>query len=194
MRDTSRFRHGKAVPGWVLVLAGLILIAGMPLKVQATTYYTIVGAGLSHRDAHDGEVHYPNGFLSPVLEAGLRTRSGDTAGFYVRFLINPDDMSQVSSYYICGRRTFYYLLDILYVGVSGGLHIESRYRDSSGSDQNATIRSEDVHALFNLAFHAGMTLEIISGSRLVLDGFAAQSLGRNMPWSVNATVGIMSYF
>ena len=176
-----------------LVLLSIAVVVFSPERVQGTTYYTSVGLGASHRDAHDGQVHFNNGILSPVLEAGLRTRSGDLVGFYVRFLIDSYNTTNISSYYICGKWSYYYLLDLLYVGASGGLHIESRY-DNSEAEQNSTVRSEDAHALFNAAIHTGLNLELIGGYHLVLDCFAAQSLGSNMPWSINGTIGVMTYF
>jgi hypothetical protein len=176
----------------VFMLAALWLVAAGPL--HAITFYTAVGSGVTYRDAHHGDPPYRTGVLSPVLEGGLRTRSRDLAGFHVRFLLDPEDTSHVASYYISGKRIFYLVPKTIYLGFSAGLHIEREYAEERRDSEDATIGSEEAHGLFNAALHAGLTFEIMDNYYLMLDCFAAQSVGRYFPYTANAWLGLMNFF
>jgi len=181
-----------ALPGiaaWIMVLALQAEQAS-----AAITFYTAVGSGVTYRDAFNGDPTYHTGFLSPVLEGGLRTRSRDLAGFHVRFLLDPQDTSHVSSYYISGKRIFYLVPKTFYLGFSAGMHIEREYGDERRNSEDSTIGSEEAHGLFNAALHAGFTFEIMDYYFLMLDFFAGQSVGRYFPYTANAWIGLMNFF
>jgi len=163
-------------------------------ELWAITFYTAVGSGVTYRDAFHGDPPYHTGFLSPVLEGGLQTRSRDLAGFHVRFLLDPADTSHVSSYYISGKRYFFLVPRTVFVGLSAGVHVEREYVDERRNSEDSTIGSEEAHGLFNVALHAGVMVEVMAHNYLMLDCFAGQSLGRYYPWTVNASAGIMSFF
>lgn len=158
------------------------------------TLYTMVGSGITFRDAFAGDPPYHAGFLSPVFEGGLRTRSRDLAGFHVRFLLDPADTSHISSYYISGKRIFYILPDLLYVGFSAGIHVERNYARERGENESAIIGSDEAYGLIGTAVHGGLTLEILDQYYLVIDCLAGQSIGRYYPWTINIWGGILSFF
>lgn len=164
----------------------------VPMNGYSTMLYTTVGGGISHRATSGGDMPFSNGILSPIIEAGARTARDESAGFYVRFLLDPENTSHVSSYYLTGKWNYFYVADILYLGISGGMHIESSFTEES--DNNSTVTSEEARVLFTCALHSGVSLEIMAHHFLVFEGFASYSIGGIRQWSVNGTVGIMSMF
>lgn len=169
-----------------------VLLLALSSLVHATMLYTTVGSGLSHRGSSGAEIPFSNGLLSPVIEVGARAGKEKYAGFYVRFLLDPKNTSHVSSYYLTGKWNYFYFSDMLFVGISGGMHIESRF---SQEDENTnTVYSEEAQILFTCGVHAGLSLEIMRYHFLVFEGFTTYSIGESMQWSVNGTIGIMSMF
>lgn len=154
--------------------------------------YTTVGSGVSHRGSTGTEIPFANGFLSPVIEVGARTGRDGYAGFYVRFLLDPHNTSHVSSYYLTGKWNYFYLSDMLFIGLSGGMHIESSFTQEN--ENTSTVTSEEAQFLFTCALHTGISLEMMRYHFLVCEGFASFSVGPSIQWSLNCTIGIMSMF
>ncbi len=176
----------------VLIIAIFFFNHTLNEELDATMLYTTVGSGFSHRGANGAEIPFQNGFLSPLIEAGVRTGRDTYAGFYVRFLLDPENTSHVSSYYLTGKWNYFFFADMLYVGISGGMHIESAF---SQEDANtSTVSSEDAQFLFTCAVHTGISFEIMRHHFLVFEGFTGYSIGGSMQWSLNCTIGIMSMF
>ncbi len=154
--------------------------------------YTTVGSGVSHRGASGAEVPFSNGFLSPVVEVGARIGRDEYTGFYVRFLLDPENTSQISSYYITGKWNYVYFSDILFIGISGGMHIESSVTQED--ENTSTVSSEESQFLFTCAVHAGISVALMRYHFLVFEGFPSFSIGGSMQWSLNVTIGLMSMF
>ncbi len=177
---------------YVLIITVLLFACILNEELSATMLYTTVGSGFSHRGANGADIPFQNGFLSPVIEVGARIGRDEFAGFYVRFLLDPENTSHVSSYYLTGKWNYFYFADVLYVGMSGGMHIESGFNQEN--DNVSTVSSEEAQFLFTAALHAGVSLEIMRYHYLVFEGFATFSIGGSMQGSVNCTIGIMSMF
>jgi hypothetical protein len=122
---------------------------------------------------------------------GARTSRSESWGFFVRFLLDPNDTSHVSSYYLTGKWNYYFTNE-WYAGISGGMHIERIYGEKN--DNSDTVSSDDAQILGTMALHGGLSLELMMHHYFIIDTFASYSIGESRQWSINAAIGIMSMF